>query len=138
MPSALAATATLKPIAPRPTMPRVLPPISGPAKFDLPFSTSLPTASPSPFKVLHQSIAAPTLRDAIKSPQITSSLTAFAFAPGVLKTTTPFSAQASTGILFVPAPALAIAIVASLSSISCIEAERTIIAVGSFTSEEQV
>ena len=42
-------------------------------------------------------------------PQITSSLTAFAFAPGVLKTTTPVSVASLMGILLTPAPALAIA-----------------------------
>ena len=39
-------------------------------------------------------------------PQTTSSFTAFAFAPGVLNTTTPFFVASSMGILFVPAPAL--------------------------------
>ena len=39
--------------------------------------------------------------------QITSSLTAFAFAPGVLKTTTPCLVHSSTLILLVPAPARA-------------------------------
>ena len=50
-----------------------------------------------------------TLRDEIKSDVKTSSLTALALAPGVLKTTTPASVQAGMGMLFVPAPALAIA-----------------------------
>ena len=36
-------------------------------------------------------------------------MTAFAFAPGVLKTTIPFSVQELTGMLFTPAPALEIA-----------------------------
>ena len=40
-------------------------------------------------------------------PHITSSFTAFAFAPGVLKTTIPFWVASSIGMLFVPAPALA-------------------------------
>ena len=40
----------------------------------------------------------------------TISLTAFAFAPGVLKTTTPFFEHCWTGTLFTPAPALAIAL----------------------------
>ena len=39
----------------------------------------------------------------------TISFTAFALAPGVLKTTTPFFEQFSISILLVPAPALAIA-----------------------------
>jgi hypothetical protein len=37
-------------------------------------------------------------------------LTAFAFAPGVLNTGIPSSEHSSTGILFTPAPALAIAL----------------------------
>ena len=41
-------------------------------------------------------------------PQTTSSLTAFALAPGVLNTTIPLSVASFTGILFVPAPALPI------------------------------
>ena len=36
---------------------------------------------------------------------MTSSLTAFAFAPGVLKTGTPILLSFGTGMLFVPAPA---------------------------------
>ena len=39
-------------------------------------------------------------------PQTTSSFTALAFAPGVLKTTIPLFVASSTGILLVPAPAL--------------------------------
>ena len=40
------------------------------------------------------------------NPHKTNSLTAFALAPGVLKTTTPFFDAISIGILFTPAPAL--------------------------------
>ena len=58
------------------------------------------------------------------SPAITSSFTPFAFAPGVLKTTIPFFAQESSGILFTPAPARPIARRESGSVISCIEALR--------------
>ena len=43
-------------------------------------------------------------------PARTNSFTAFAFAPGVLNTTIPFSVHESTGILFTPAPALDIAL----------------------------
>ena len=39
------------------------------------------------------------------SPQITSSLTALAFPPGVLNTTTPFSVAMLKGIWLTPAPA---------------------------------
>ena len=130
IPRSTAASATSLPIAPRPITPSVLPLISGPANADLPFSTVLPTLSPSSLIVLHQSIAFVTFLDESKRPRITSSFTAFAFAPGVLKTTMPLSAQSATGILFVPAPALAIARSDFGISISCIDAERTIIASG--------
>ena len=130
IPSSAAAFATNAPIAPRPMTPSFLPFISGPTNWLLPFSTSLPTSSPLPFKVFAQSIAAVTLRLLMSRPSITSSFTAFALAPGVLNTTIPFSLHLSTGILFTPAPALAIASKSSPSSISCIEAERTSIACG--------
>ena len=45
-------------------------------------------------------IPSETPRTDNNKPARTSSLTAFALAPGVLKTTTPFSVHASTGILF--------------------------------------
>ena len=138
MPSAFAPSATRVPIAPRPITPRVLPRISGPAKALLPFSTSLPTASPSPLRVLHQSTAEATFLDARKREQITSSLTAFAFAPGVLNTATPCAPKSATGILLTPAPALPMARVAGERVISCIEAERTRIASGASTESEQV
>ena len=67
-------------------------------------------------------------------PQITISFTPFALAPGVLKTTMPFSAHFSSGILLTPAPALATATSLSENSISCIDALRTRIASASFTS----
>ena len=52
----------------------------------------------------------------------TSSFTALAFAPGVLKTTIPFSEHFSTGILLTPAPALAIAFTLFVNSYSCKDA----------------
>ena len=58
-------------------------------------------------------------------PHITNSLTPFAFAPGVLNTTTPFSAHLSRGILFTPAPALATANKLAGKSKSCIAALLT-------------
>lgn len=68
----------------------------------------------------------PTISLAASSiPAITSSFTPFAFAPGVLNTTIPSSAQRSSGILFTPAPARAIAFKFSPNSISCILALRT-------------
>ena len=48
--------------------------------------------------------------DDISRPARTISLTAFAFAPGVLKTTIPFSEHSLTGTLLNPAPALATAL----------------------------
>ena len=57
--------------------------------------------------------------------QTTSSFTLLAFAPGVLKTTIPCSAQRSSGMLFTPAPALATAITLSGISIAFMSAERT-------------
>ena len=64
---------------------------------------------------------------AISNEAIVSSFTAFAFAPGALKTGTPLSLIASTGILFTPAPARPIASIdrGILSSVSLCE-RRTI------------
>ena len=129
MPSATAAFAIFPPIAPRPITPSVLPNISGPANLDLPPSTVL-GASGVPLSEAAHAAASVIFLEARRSAQIASSLTAFEFAPGVLNTTIPCSAHFSTGILFTPAPALAIASRLSGISISCIFAERTIIAVG--------
>ena len=75
----------------------------------------------------------PTTSLAAKSiPHITSSFTPFAFAPGVLNTTIPASAHRSSGILFTPAPALAIARRFFENSISPIAADLTMIASASF------
>ena len=117
-------------MAPRPITAKVLPFSSGPAKADLPFSTVLGTLSPSSLMVLHQSMARVTLRLARSIPHSTSSFTALALAPGVLNTTMPFWAQSATGMLLTPAPALAMASRLSGISISCMEAERTIMASG--------
>ena len=130
MPSETAAFATRIPIAPRPMIPSVLPLISGPANCDLPFSTSLPTWSPSFLSEGTHASASASFLDERRRPAITSSLTAFAFAPGVLNTQIPCSAHFSTGMLFTPAPALAIARRFEPNSMSCIAAERTIIASG--------
>lgn len=56
---------------------------------------------------------------------MTSSFTALALAPGVLKTTIPLSEQRSMGILLVPAPARAMARRESGNWYSCMGAERT-------------
>ena len=67
--------------------------------FSLSFSWSLPSSTP------------PTISRAARSiPAITSSLTPFALAPGVLNTTIPCSAQSCNGMLLTPAPARAIAL----------------------------
>ena len=63
-------------------------------------------------------------------PVMTSSLTALAFAPGELKTTTPRSASLSSGMLFTPAPARATHCTLAGMSISCMFAERTMMASG--------
>ena len=131
MPRLRAELATLTPMAPRPMTPSFLPLISGPAKADLPFSTSLPHSSPLPFRELANSMPGMILREVRNRAQRTSSLTALALAPGVLKTTMPSSAQRSTGTLLVPAPALAMARVFGANSVSCILALRTRMASGS-------
>ena len=77
----------------------VLPISSGPPKAFLPFSTSPGIFSPSPAMDLTHSMLPSTSREASTSEHISSSLTASAFAPGLLKTTMPFSAQSSTGML---------------------------------------
>ena len=108
MPRSTAVFATITPMAPSPMTPSVLPEISCPTNLDLPFSTALEMPS-VPLSVLTQSIASVIFLPPRKSSHSTSSLTAFAFAPGVLNTTMPFSVQAGMGMLFVPAPARATA-----------------------------
>ena len=126
-PSEAAAFATSAPIAPSPITPSFFPFISPPAKFFFPFSTSFAIVSESLMLLVHS--IPPTTSLAAKSiPQITSSFTPFAFAPGVLNTTIPASAHRSRGILFTPAPALAIARRFSEKSMSPIAADLTIIA----------
>ena len=56
---------------------------------------------------------------------ITSSLTPFALAPGVLNTTMPFFAYSACGMLLTPAPARATARSLSPGTSSSIFAERT-------------
>ena len=124
MPSVCAAFATSTPIAPRPITPSFLPRISGPANADFPFSTCF-EMSAVPFSVCAHSIAGTIFLDVKSSAASTSSFTALAFAPGVLNTTMPASAHFSTGMLFTPAPALAIASRLLGNSMSCMAAERT-------------
>ena len=73
-------------------------------------------------------------RAANNIPARTNSFTPFAFAPGVLKTTTPWLANFSKGILFTPTPALAIATTRLGIFNSCIEALRTRMASALFMS----
>ncbi|CDC83945.1 uncharacterized protein BN746_02745 [Erysipelotrichaceae bacterium CAG:64] len=123
---AAAALATSTPIAPSPITPSFLPAISGPTKLLFPFSTALEISSPS--RVLTHSMPFVILREDISSPAITSSFTALALAPGVLKTTIPCSLQRSSGMLFTPAPALAMHFRSAGNSTSCSFALRTIMA----------
>jgi hypothetical protein len=60
----------------------------------------------------------------------TSSLTAFAFAPGVLNTGTPRCDSLGIGMLLVPAPARPTARTLKGMSSSCMSAERSRIASG--------
>ena len=84
--------------------------------------------SSSPLLALTHSME-PSISLAAKSIMaIVNSLTAFAFAPGVLNTTTPSSANLSNGILLTPAPALATHKTDSGKVISCIAALLTMTA----------
>ena len=121
--------ATSTPIAPNPMTANVFPWISVPAKFDLFASTSLATPS-CPSRPRTYSTPPMTSRLANNIPVSTISLTALALAPGVLNTTIPSSLHASTGILFTPAPALAMANSSGFLGRSCIFALRTIMASG--------
>ena len=114
----------MAPIAPRPMIPSFLPLISHPANCFFCFSASLSICSLSSSCATHS--MPPTIsREARSIPARTSSLTPFAFAPGVLNTTIPFSAHASTGMLLTPAPARAMTLTCSGSSMSCIFALLT-------------
>ena len=69
------------------------------------------------------------------SPAITSSFTALALAPGALKTGIPRRDSSATGMLLVPAPALATASTVGGISIECMSAERSRMACGCPISE---
>ena len=101
----------------------VFPLSSVPAKPPLPFSTASPI--PAGSRVFAHSTPATMFLASANMPAKTSSFTALALAPGVLKTTIPCWLHFSIGILLTPAPALAIASSCSGSSMSCIAAERT-------------
>ena len=130
MPRLTAALATRWPMAPKPITPKVFPWISGPTNWDFPFSTSFPTSSPSLIRDLAQLMPSTIFLEEISIPASTSSLTALAFAPGVLNTTIPVSLHLSTGMLFTPAPARAMARRLAGNGISFILKLRTSIASG--------
>ncbi len=94
-------------MAPSSITPRVFPFISQPAKVDLFFLTNDMTSSLSFILCTHCTPDAISLEERNRD-AIANSFTAFACAPGVLKITMPFSLQISSGILFTPAPSLAI------------------------------
>ena len=104
--------------------PKVLPAISGPVNSFLPASTAFSTLSQLSFSPCTQVAPAMMRLEDANSPARTSSFTAFAFAPGVLNTGTPFCVHFSMGMLFVPAPARATASRLSFSSILCISKLR--------------
>mmetsp|Transcript_34401 Transcript_34401/g.101124 ORF Transcript_34401/g.101124 Transcript_34401/m.101124 type:complete len:279 (+) Transcript_34401:2280-3116(+) len=117
--AAEASRAVLAPMCPRPMTARVLPMTSRPPNRALSFSTrSLASPrSPSDFMWLMPST---TRREPRSMPQRTSSFTALALAPGVLKTGMPSSVMRATGMLLVPAPhrAMARTVWATSSSLS--------------------
>ena len=135
MPSSMAQLATREPMAPRPMTPSVLPLISLPTNFFLPFSTVLAMAG-SPVRPWHHWAASATLRLPAISIPITSSATALALAPGVLNTTMPCSLQRSRGMLLTPAPARAMASRLSLKVVFSRSALRTRMPSGTSVSTE--
>ena len=103
-----AACASIDPIDPRPTIPSVFPASSLPANVFFWASIAwFKAAESSRSRFFANSMPSTIPREESNIPQMTSSFTAFAFAPGVLKTTIPFLVASSFGILFVPAPARA-------------------------------
>ena len=124
IPRLIAALATNCPIAPSPITPSFLPLISLPANAFLAFSADLAISASSLLSSTHLIPPSKSLEAKSKAAR-TCSLTALAFAPGVLNTTIPLSAHLSSGILLTPAPALAIARRLSGNSISCILALLT-------------
>ena len=134
MPSLIAASATRQPIIPRPMTPSVWPDSSKPAKRFLPSSTAASRSGRAGSSAVTKRNAPGRWRAAISMPATTSSLTAFAFAPGALNTGTPRAVIAGTGMLFVPAPARAIASTPTGISAASRVVDRTRIASGSVMS----
>mmetsp|Transcript_29713 Transcript_29713/g.64336 ORF Transcript_29713/g.64336 Transcript_29713/m.64336 type:complete len:201 (+) Transcript_29713:844-1446(+) len=126
IPSAADASRAVEaPICPRPITARVLPITSRPPNRALSFST-LSRASPCCPRSFMWLIPSTTRRDPSSMPQITSSFTALALAPGVLKTGMPSSVMRATGMLLTPDPHLAIArqVLGTSSSLSLWERKR--------------
>ena len=133
MPSLIAVSATRLPIAPSPTMPSVRCGSSTPANCFLPSSTRSLEIGRAGVEARDVASAGITLRAASSSAASTSSLTAFAFAPGALNTGTPRFDISATGMLLVPAPARPIALTLAGIAIACMSCERTRIASGCST-----
>ena len=120
----MAMFATSAPMAPRPMTPSFLPFTSRPANAFFAFSAAFAMFS-SAALWRHQAMPPAMSRLPNMRPHTTISFTAFAFAPGVLNTTMPSSAQRSSGMLFTPAPARAMAWRLSGNAVSCRAALRT-------------
>ena len=120
MPNITPISATFAPIAPMPITPKQPSLSSLPLKDFFPLSmcafkssfetSSIPCTNLTPSKI--------PLDDINKAAK-TISLTAFALAPGVLKTGIPIFEHSSTGILLTPAPALTIALTEEGISLIC-------------------
>jgi len=103
---------------------------STPANCFLPSSTRASKSVASGGNVLTKRNAGTRLRALISSAANTSSFTAFALAPGALKTGTPRFDISATGMLLVPAPARPIALTVGAIVSACMSCERTRIASG--------
>mmetsp|Transcript_18892 Transcript_18892/g.53700 ORF Transcript_18892/g.53700 Transcript_18892/m.53700 type:complete len:211 (+) Transcript_18892:759-1391(+) len=108
IPNEDASRAVAPPMCPKPITANVFPRISRPPKRALSFSTRS-LANPCDPKSFMWLIPSTTRRLPNSKPQSTNSLTALALAPGVLNTGIPNSVMRATGMLFVPAPHLAMA-----------------------------
>ena len=130
IPSLIAVSATMLPIAPRPMIPSVRPGSSTPANCFFPSSTSRSKSGVSGSSDATYPSAGITFRAAMSNAARTSSFTALAFAPGALNTGAPRFDISATGMLLVPAPARLIARTLAGIAISCMLRERTRIPVG--------
>ena len=131
MPSASADCATSLPMAPRPMTSSVLAKNLAAGELLLAFSAALPTFSSS--SALSRTHATPPMMSRLASsmPASTSSFTALALAPGVLKTAMPASANLSRGdVVHASAGAGHGLQVRGHFHLSCMSAERTRMGVG--------